>query len=387
MSDKLTTRLAIPELASVGTPSSGFQFIYAKADGYVYTKNSAGTETKIKSYSMQDTYDNTPVLSGAKTINLDATIPTVHKKTKPASSFQFVHKWVDENDGYMGGCYYTATNYGISFDLGQHMTLNQYGSGQTPSYQTIMNRGTQASPTGVLAGDWTSMYQAVTRTSTGGLNFGAQMLSLASEDQTASNAGCEWIWNVVKNGTTAIYQALGITHDGNLKVFKDVLARNTYKVPFVLYTIPSPLNLTGTATETKVSVDISLPANTLGDTSRLRFDAFNSCTGTANGRYMLVRIGPNANNTDPVALYINFGGNYGMHIVETLSCLGSSTVKKGLLSWTSGAISTTPVLKNGGVTQSISVDNTVQNYITVWIRNGQAVDNSTIEAFSVEVIP
>lgn len=48
MADKLTTPLSIPELAaSPSNPSSGYQKIYAKSDGKLYVRTSAGTETEL----------------------------------------------------------------------------------------------------------------------------------------------------------------------------------------------------------------------------------------------------------------------------------------------------------------------------------------------------
>lgn len=388
MSDKLTTRLAVPELASVGTPSSGFQYFYAKPDGYMYAKNSAGIETKIKSYSMQDIYDNTLVVSSAKTVNLDATIPTVHKKTRPATGFQFVHKWTDENDGYMGSLFYDSVTFGLCLDAGQSVSANSFLATAAPTFQGIASRGTQAAPEALVSGDATCIFQGWARRSGGGLNYGARMLTCVSEDPTSTNAGTEIYWDVVKNGTPAssMYSAMRLTNDGNLKIFKDFLARSTYKVPFMMYVLPSPYNMTGSATETKISSDISVPPNTLSSNSKLKTDILTSCTTTANGKYVIVRFGPNANNTDPVMLYFNFGGNYGMHIFDTLTCRNSDTNKIGLLSWTSGSIGTSSISKSIAM-QSISVDNTVQNYITIWMKNGQTTDNSTIESFSIEVLP
>lgn len=389
MADKQVGRLAIPELSSVGTPSSGFQYLYAKSDGYIYGKNSAGTETLLSNAAststLQTSYDAS-VTAGAARISLGNTSPVILRKAN-TSGITNVISFEDGSGNDYGYIAYDSSKWGPSIDMGE--TLTMYGHGgfvRVPAIQAKRSAGTHTSPTALPTATEVIAIRALTHNGTDYIQNGKATF-YTSEAQTSSNQGIEFKVEVTKNSTTTKYVGCTVTNDGNMKVAGNFIARNTYKVPFILYTIPSPLNLTGIATETKVSADISVPANTLGDTSRIRFDAFNSCTATANGRYMIIRFGPTATSSDPIAVYINFGGNYGMHIVETLSCLNSSTVKKGLLSWTSGAISATPVLKNGGVTQSISVDNTVQNYITIWIKNGQTTDNSTIESLSIEVIP
>lgn len=338
--------------------------------------------------TMQDVYDNTPVVSSAKTVNLDATTPTIHKKTKPTAGFQFVHKWLDENDGYMGSFFYDSVTFGLSLDVGQSVSANSFSAATTPTFQGIASRGTQAAPQPLLNGDATCIFQGYARRSDGGLNYGARMLTCVSEDPTASAAGTEIYWDVVKNGTPAssMYSAMRLTNDGNLKIFKDFLARSAYKCPFILYMLPAPYNMTGSATETKISSDISVPANTLSANSKLKTDILTSCTTTANGKYVIVRFGPNANNTDPVMLYFNFGGVLSQHIFDTLSCLNSATSKMGFLSWTSSSIGTSSTSKSIAM-QSISVDNTVQNYITIWLKNGQTTDDSTLQMLTIEVIP
>ena len=389
MADKQVTRLAIPELSSVGTPSSGFQYLYAKSDGLLYGKNSAGVETLLSNMAsastLQDTYDAS-VTAGAARIALGNTSPFILRKAN-TSGITNVISFEDGSGNDYGAIMYDSTKWGPSIDMGETLTIYGHGAfARVPAVQGKRSAGTHTSPTAVPTNTEVIATRALTHNGTDYMQNGKAAF-YTSEDQGSSAQGIEYKIEVTKNGTTTKYTGCTVQNDGSVRVYNNVLARNSYKVPFVLYTIPSPLNLTGTATETKVSADISVPENTLGDTSRIRFDAFNSCTATANGRYMIIRFGPTATSSDPIAVYINFGGNYGMHIVETLSCLNSSTVKKGLLSWTSGAISATPVLKNGGVTQSISVDNTVQNYITIWIKNGQTTDNSTIESLSIEVIP
>lgn len=48
MADKSTTPISIPELSSApANPESGYQKIYAKSDGKLYVKTSAGTETDL----------------------------------------------------------------------------------------------------------------------------------------------------------------------------------------------------------------------------------------------------------------------------------------------------------------------------------------------------
>lgn len=388
MGDRQLTPYDIVETSSPGTPGAGFVRLYGKADGYVYYKNSAGVEVRLKAETMQDAYDNTPVAGSAKTVNLDATIPTVHKKTKPTTGFQFVHKWVDENDGYMGSMYFPSNSFGLCFDVGQHISCNSFSSTATPTFQGIASRGTQAAPTGLLSGDTTCMVQGWARRSDGDINYGARMIMCVSEDATATNAGTEIYWEVVKNGTaaSAMYSAMRLTNDGSLKIFKDLLVRSAYKVPFILYALPSPYNMTGSSTETKISTDISVPANTLSSNSKLKTDILTSCTTTTNAKYVIVRFGPNANNTDPVMLYFNFGGVLSQHIFDTLTCLNSSTTKMGMLSWTSSSIGTSSTSKSIAM-QTISVNNTVQNYITVWLKNGQTTDDSTLQMLTIEVIP
>lgn len=157
-------------------------------------------------------------------------------------------------------------------------------------------------------------------------------------------------------------------------------------LPYTLYALPSPYNLTGTTTETKISSDITVPANTLGNNSKIRTDALTSCTSTANAKYLIIRFGPNASNTDPIMLYFNFGGVLSQHIFDTLTCRNSSTDKIGFLSYTSSSIGTSSVSKSIAM-QNISVDNTVINYITVWMKNGQTTDNATLQMLTLEVIP
>ena len=136
-------------------------------------------------------------------------------------------------------------------------------------------------------------------------------------------------YRVVKNGTpkTLMYDAVRVTNDGNLKVFGDFKARSNYNCPFSLFTLTGSVNLTGTGTETKLSTDIALPANTLGNNSVISFRAFISLTSPANSRYLVIRIGPNANNTDLIACYVNFGGNYAYQLIYDLYCLNSGTSK------------------------------------------------------------
>lgn len=48
MADKSTTPISIPELSvAPDNPSSGYQKIYAKSDGKLYVRTSAGTETEL----------------------------------------------------------------------------------------------------------------------------------------------------------------------------------------------------------------------------------------------------------------------------------------------------------------------------------------------------
>lgn len=71
MSDKLTTPLSIPELAaSPSNPSSGYQKIYAKSDGKLYVRTSAGTETEL-----------TNVAGSGNIYTTDGTIPSSISRT------------------------------------------------------------------------------------------------------------------------------------------------------------------------------------------------------------------------------------------------------------------------------------------------------------------
>jgi len=337
--------------------------------------------------SMQDTYDNTATSGGYKTVTLDAAAVITHELAMPSSGLNFAFRYVDTSGVYQSSGYYQAGFHGLNLDLGQHITLNCYGSGPA-TFQATFSNGTYDAPTQVLAHTPIVTFQGYARDNAGGVNYGATITARTSEDHTTTNAGVEWTIGVVKNGTpkTQLYDAVRVTNDGNVKVFRDFKARSSYNCPFIIYALPAPYNHTGTATETKISSDIPVPANMLGVNSKLKTDILTSCTTTANGKYVVVRFGPNANNTDPIMLYFNFGGVLSQHIFDTLTCRNSNTDKIGFLSYTSSSIGTSSTSKSIAM-QAISVNNTIQNYITVWLKNGQTTDDSTLQMLTIEVIP
>lgn len=73
MADKLTTPLSVPELASSpSNPSSGYQKIYAKSDGKLYVRTSAGTETELTNAAGSgNIYTTDGTISGTRSVSLD----------------------------------------------------------------------------------------------------------------------------------------------------------------------------------------------------------------------------------------------------------------------------------------------------------------------------
>lgn len=332
--------------------------------------------------SMQDAYDS------GKTITLASTTDPIRLKQTAASGTPYVLKFEDLSGNDYGLFYFYSLAWGLHMDIGEAMSLNAYGgSSRVCNYQSTKANGTRASPTAAGNAEEIVKWLAYTHN---GIDYrpNAKASFYTTEAQGLNASGCEYKIEVTKNGTSSAsrFTAFTVTNDGNIKAFNDFIARNAYKVPFILYALPSPYNMTGSATETKISSDISVPANTLSSNSKLKTDILTSCTTTANAKYVIVRFGPNANNTDPVMLYFNFGGVLSQHIFDTLTCRNSNTDKIGFLSWTSSSIGTSSTSKSIAM-QTISVNNTVQNYITIWLKNGQTTDNSTLQMLTIEVIP
>lgn len=393
MADSFIKSIDVSELSVVSAPPSGEHKIYAKSDSKIYSKDSSGTERVLTS-SLQDAYNGTQTVGDTKQLSLEDTVSITYKKTVPASGTQFTHRWVDASDVYLGGLYYNtaSANLGLNADFGENISATSYGSGRSTIFQGVKRNGVPGATSGVLTNEQVVSFRGLALPASGSTQFLGEMRMMTSENITTSGAGSRWEWSVVKVGTAAgtRYTAMRLKDEGSLTLLSttsgDFIARNAYKCPFGLYSLPSPYNLTGTAIETKISSNITVPANTLGNNSKIRIDALTSCTTTANAKYLIIRFGPNADNTDPIMLYFNFGGQISQHIFDTLTCLNSPTDKIGFLSYTSGALGTSSVVKSSAM-QQISVNNAVLNYITVWMKNGQATDDSTLQMLTLEVVP
>lgn len=74
MADKSTTPISIPELSvAPDNPSSGYQKIYAKSDGKLYVRTSAGVETELTNASgTVNIYTTDGTLSGPRIVTLSA---------------------------------------------------------------------------------------------------------------------------------------------------------------------------------------------------------------------------------------------------------------------------------------------------------------------------
>lgn len=330
--------------------------------------------------SMQDTYDN-----GKNVALASATDPIIIQQTN-ASGISKVFQFQDLSGSDYGSAYFNSVGWGLCLDLGELCSVSGHGGfARIPVFQSKRSAGSRSAPTAVTINSEVMAFRPYSHNGTDYMQ-NAKAAFYVSETQSTSAQGIEYKVEVTKNGTTARYIAFTVANDGSINIFRDVKARSQYSCPFILYALPGPYNHTGTATETKISSDISVPANTLSANSKLKTDILTSCTTTANGKYVIVRFGPHANNTDPVMLNFNFGGVLSQHIFDTLTCRNSNTDKIGFLSWTSSSVGSSSVSKSIAM-QAISVDNTVQNYITIWLKNGQTTDDSTLQMLTIEVIP
>lgn len=157
-------------------------------------------------------------------------------------------------------------------------------------------------------------------------------------------------------------------------------------LPYTLWQSTSEYSLTGTTTETKIGPNIPVPANTLGSNSQLFFDVFATGSETSNIKTLTIRMGPNGDNTDPIICIYNFGGKYRNQIQGSINCLNSATAKTGILAYTSGTVPST-IESNNLVPATLSIDNSVQNIITVWLKNNSTGITSYLQGIHFQVRP
>lgn len=157
-------------------------------------------------------------------------------------------------------------------------------------------------------------------------------------------------------------------------------------LPYTLWQSTSEYSLTGTTTETKIGPNIPVPANTLGSNSQLMYDVFATGSETSNIKTLTIRMGPNGDNTDPIICIYNFGGKYRNQIQGSINCLNSATVKAGILAYTSGTVPST-IESNNLVPATLSIDNSVQNIITVWLKNNSTGITSYLQGIHFQVRP
>ncbi|MEI6852800.1 MAG: hypothetical protein WCL06_08160 [Bacteroidota bacterium] len=148
-------------------------------------------------------------------------------------------------------------------------------------------------------------------------------------------------------------------------------------------------------TETKV-VQWIIPANTLQVGTTFRIIASGTCTSSAtNASNFRVRIGTTGTNTDAIASLVaptaaNTGTNIPFSVTElvtvrttgaTGTALGSGCLNNQGVTGVSNAVATV-----GQTTTAITVNTTVQNYITLFYQSAAATTTSTFYNATIEVV-